>query len=429
LIVSGAIDPERTADRETPIGWALERLSAQDSIATAGDEPIELERGEARFLLRVHRYDGTPEPDADERSEVGSQLPLFGELPVGGAPVGFELPLLKAVPTPPLHDVRRLSYSALSLFERCSYRYFAERVLGLPPVATHSSRGGAEAGLAGTEIGDAVHRLLEALPLGNPNSPERNELEASVLEWYPAASPAELDRIAGLVEAYCASDLARRIAGLSGARAERPFAFEHDGVLLHGRLDVLWRDGARALVLDYKSNVLDGADPSEVVDAEYRVQRLVYALACLRDGAEEVEVVYQFLERPDEVVSTMFSSLDVAELEAELSEAIALIRAGEFHPSPSELVRRSATSTGTCPLSKRSWPTSSERESTRSSSGATPSPARGPSRCSSTWKRSRRVLSVETPIASCSSVTRVVSELGVPIASGLSALPPSPAGR
>ena len=338
LIVSGAIDPERTADRETPIGWALERLSAQDSVATAGDEPIEVERDEARFLLRVHRYDGTPEPDADERPEVGSQLPLFSELPVGGTPVGFELPPLKAVPTPPLHDVRRLSYSALSLFERCSYRYFAERVMGLPPVATHSSGGGAEAGLAGTEIGDAVHRLLEAVPLGVPKPPERNELEASVLEWYPTASPAELDRIAGLVEAYCASDLARRVAGLSGARPERPFAFEHDGVLLHGRLDVLWRDGARALVLDYKSNVLDGADPSEVVDAEYRVQRLVYALACLRDGAEEVEVVYQFLERPDEVVSTMFSSVDVAELEAELSEAIARIRAGEFHPSPSELV-------------------------------------------------------------------------------------------
>ena len=42
--------------------------------------------------------------------------------------------------------------------------------------------------------------------------------------------------------------------------------------------------------------------PEEIVDADYRLQRLVYALACFRAGAEDVEVVYQFLERPAEPV-------------------------------------------------------------------------------------------------------------------------------
>ena len=99
---------------------------------------------------------------------------------------------------------------------------------------------------------------------------------------------------------------------------------------------MLWREGTSALVADYKSNVLEGADPSEVVDAEYRLQRLVYALACLRDGADEVEVVYQFLERPDDLVSATFSREDVDALEAELSAAIARIREGAFRPTPSE---------------------------------------------------------------------------------------------
>jgi ATP-dependent helicase/nuclease subunit A len=338
LIVSGAIDPERSADRDTPIGWVLDRLSAHDGIATAGDEPVELERGEARFLVRVQRFEGPSEPDRDQRPEAGSQLALFDELPLGEASIGIELPPLTTIPAPPLHDVRRLSYSALALFERCSYRYFAERVLSLPPVvAVRLGDEDEEGGLAGTAIGDAVHRLLEAVPLQAPAPPVRSELEAAVLEWYPTATSAELDRIAVLVDSYCASQLARRVAALAGARPERSFAFEHDGVLVHGRLDVLWRDGPRALVVDYKSNVLDGADPMSVVDAEYRVQRLVYALACFRDGAAEVEVVYQFLERPDEVVSTTFSSVDIARLEAELSEAITRIRAGEFHPNPSEL--------------------------------------------------------------------------------------------
>ncbi len=53
-------------------------------------------------------------------------------------------------------------------------------------------------------------------------------------------------------------------------------------------------------------------------------------------GAEEVEVVYAFLERPDAPVSTLFARDDVPELEAELSAAIARIDAGEFVPTPSE---------------------------------------------------------------------------------------------
>src|SRR5581483_4163537 len=114
-------------------------------------------------------------------------------------------------------------------------------------------------------------------------------------------------------------------------------AFEHDGVLLHGRLDALALAGGRALVLDYKTNLLGERRPQEVVEEEYRLQRLVYALACLRAGVDEVEVVYQFLERPEEPVSAVFRQEQRADLEAELSAAIDRIRAGEFRPAPSEL--------------------------------------------------------------------------------------------
>jgi hypothetical protein len=332
LIVSGAIDTERKSDRETPIGWVLERLDAAGTVAEAGDEPIELEHAEARFLLRVGRYEVPPQGDGGE--SAGAQLALFGEIPTGDQRLGLQLPEITVPPEPPLHDVRRLSYSALALFERCSYRYFAERVLRLAPVPAAAAGDGH--GLAATEIGDAVHRLLELVPLDDLRTPGRPELAEAVRTWYPLVSDEELDRITSLVDAYCDSPLARRLASLPGARPERPFSFEHDGVLLHGRLDVLWREGERALVADYKSNVLDGADPTEVVDAEYSLQRLVYALACLRDGADEVEVVYQFLERPDDLVSATFTRADVDALEAELSAAIARIREGAFRPTPSE---------------------------------------------------------------------------------------------
>ena len=107
-------------------------------------------------------------------------------------------------------------------------------------------------------------------------------------------------------------------------------------MLIHGRFDVLHLEDKRALVVDYKSNVLGEASAEEVVERDYRLQRLVYALACFRAGADGVEVVYQFLERPEELVSASLTRGNLAALEAELSEAIAAIDAGAFPPTPSE---------------------------------------------------------------------------------------------
>jgi CRISPR/Cas system-associated exonuclease Cas4 (RecB family) len=173
--------------------------------------------------------------------------------------------------------------------------------------------------MSGAEIGSAVHALLEQIDLAAPEVPELED-----------------ERIRGFVAAYCESDLARRVAALAGVEKERHFTFVHDEVLIHGYLDVFHLSDGRGFVLDYKTNFLGEASPEEIVDDDYHLQRLVYALACFRAGAETVEVVYHFLERPDAPVEAVFSQADVPELEAELSAAIARIQAGEFPPTPSD---------------------------------------------------------------------------------------------
>jgi len=336
LLVSGSIDRDRRADEGTPIGWVLARLECAAELGAAAGGPVELEREGARVLVRLDA--GTAEePAAVEPAPVDAQSGQLALFAPGAAPplppLAPPLAPLPALPEPPLHDLRRLSYSALSLFERCSYRYYAERVVGMRPRDGGGVGDGRE-GLAATEVGDAVHRLLELVDLEQPVPPDAEQVRA----WYPTVTEAELGRIRDFVATYCASPLARRVASLGGARPERPFAFEHDGVLLHGRLDVLWRLGTRAVVVDYKTNTLAEGTPEELVEADYRLQQLVYALACFRAGADEVEVVYHFLERADAVVSTSFTRAAVAGLEAELSAAIGRIRSGEFRPTPSEFI-------------------------------------------------------------------------------------------
>ena len=112
------------------------------------------------------------------------------------------------------------------------------------------------------------------------------------------------------------------------------------------------------MVVDYKTNWLaeaslatpdeeaapaslarpTGSEPADIVERDYRLQRVIYALACFRAGAEEVEVVYQFLERPNDLVTVCYKVEEVEALEAELSRSIAAIQAGEFRPTPSEFV-------------------------------------------------------------------------------------------
>ena len=332
LIVSGSIDPGRASDAETPIGWVLDRLGPEE-LERAGDAPLEIARDDARLVLRVDRFraearEAAPEPQEEAQLSLfaaGEAVPLRVEVP--------PLPELEPVPAPPSYRIRRLSYSALALFERCSYRFYAERIAGMRPTRR---TGEGEPALAATEIGDAVHGLLERIDLAAPSVPD--ELAALVHARYPFATDAELERIRELTAAYCSSALAQRVASLPGAQAERPFAFEHDGVLFHGRIDVLHVGAGRALVIDYKTNVLDGRAPADVVDAEYHLQRLVYAIVCLRAGADEVEVAHQFLERPGDVVTASFTQADLPGLEAELSAAIAHIQAGDFRPTPDEMV-------------------------------------------------------------------------------------------
>jgi ATP-dependent helicase/nuclease subunit A len=335
LIVSGSLDREKAADASTPIGWVLGRLDADEELAAATDAPLEIERNGARLVVRVDRHRegdwAAEEIEAEVVSDEG-QLALFASLEeIPAALPAPQLPALVAPPEPPLHRTRRLSFTALSTFDQCSYKYYAIRVAGMAE-RRPDRRGEGDGGLRATEIGDAAHRLLEQVDLAAPAVPDVEQ----VREWYPTVSDEEVERIRTFVASYCNSELAARIAKLPRVDKERHFTFLQDGVLVHGYLDALYLEGKRALVLDYKTNIIGESSPEEIVEEGYRLQRLVYALACFRAGAEEVEVVYHFLERPDAVASTTFTLDQVAELEAELSAGIARIHAGDFRPTPSE---------------------------------------------------------------------------------------------
>ncbi len=283
-------------------------------------------------------------PSAERAAELVARRPTPTES--AGAGEG-PAPLLER--DPPAVPNRPLSYSALSAYRDCGYRFQLERVFGLVPrgrafsrIATESSTAiGAEAlGAAPTAReertirGRVVHALLEwSQENGWREPPATLVREIATAEGLGAqGNDLEVEILGPIRHWLDSSFLHERVGGEGGrVRAEVPLLLGAGDTVLRGSIDLLVeREGAPPLVVDYKTDRLGGASPQTLAE-KYETQRAIYALA-VADAleADEVDVAYVFLERADEPA---LARLDRAQIEAgrtALEEAIASIGHGEF---------------------------------------------------------------------------------------------------
>ena len=129
LIVSGSVDLGAERETPTPIAWVLDRLAGRRGTrgrpAMRRSSSRAATRGCSSASTGYRPRAGTPAETASPSRRKG-QLALFAALEdVAARPAAPELPPLVALPEPPLHRVRRLSFTSLSLFEQCAYKYFA----------------------------------------------------------------------------------------------------------------------------------------------------------------------------------------------------------------------------------------------------------------------------------------------------------------
>jgi ATP-dependent exoDNAse (exonuclease V) beta subunit len=281
LILSGAARLDAWPEAGSPIAWI--GPAVVPDIAERVDDGSGISEAGVRFTF------------------VGAQAE--GELPDRVARIGFATTTESAPPPPkpasPCPTVTTLSYSSLEEYHRCGYRFYAERVLGLP-----GRRPQVGAGPSGIERGVLVHELLERLDFRRPTVPEL---------------PADPE-VQALIERFAASELCRRLGRATSVRREQRFRFLLDHhTLVHGAIDVLAREPGQMLVVDYKTGTQTRS---------YALQQLIYALAVLRSGAEQVEVIHVFLERMDQTTSAVFSRAQINDLEARL--AARMPRKGDY---------------------------------------------------------------------------------------------------
>jgi ATP-dependent helicase/nuclease subunit A len=301
------------------------------------------------------------EPDAEEPASAepapGEQLSLLaGDAPLSMAPTPASAPTYTPAPasSPAVATasasasaparagesaLASLSYTSLSELERCGYRYYLERVLGFDEdrraVRSEAGHGGLEARARGT----LIHRLMDSIDFSRPSPPSPQQVGGLARELGMRTSVNERDEIAALLDTAMRAQPALRVGGARALRREHLFAFSlaPGEPLISGVIDLLAqeRDGGE-VVLDYKSDrVAATVDLEALVAREYGIQRLLYALAVLRDGAPSVDVVHWFLERPGEAVVVRFQAGERDALERRLSEHVASARGRGFAVSAS----------------------------------------------------------------------------------------------
>ncbi len=330
LIVSGVVNPK--AGKETRGKPVIERLvetlgapREEDStvpVAVPSPRPgLEAELAPSEIAVRVNLP--SPERAAELRAlhREGAATRELGE----GPP-----PLVER--QPPIVPSRPLSYTAISAYKECPYRFYMERVLGMARI----DEGAPSDDLALTKPeertarGAAVHALLE---WSQANAWAEPSLELA--ERHAVANGLDVDAGPELLEPvrqWICSPLREQIGTeATRARAEVPLLLGVGETVLRGSIDLLVeREGTPPLVVDYKTDRLGGTDPAERA-AHYEVQRSIYALAVAEAlGVEEVEVAYVFLERPAEPATSLLGPAEMAAARASLEATIAHIGSGEF---------------------------------------------------------------------------------------------------
>jgi ATP-dependent helicase/nuclease subunit A len=171
---------------------------------------------------------------------------------------------------------------------------------------------------------------MEQVDFARPRTPRGEDVERAALREGAHVTGAEREELVALLAGALGAPVAQRIAAAAEIRHEHPFAFAlaAEQPLLTGVIDLLARDAdGTALVVDYKTDRLPALeDTARRADADYALQRLIYAVAVLREGVAAVEVVHWFLARPGEPATVRFASNELSGLTAELA---ARLRAAE----------------------------------------------------------------------------------------------------
>ena len=176
-------------------------------------------------------------------------------------------------------------------------------------------------GRAGTQVGRAVHAVLQSIDLATGAGLEERARAQATAEGIPNRE-ADVVRLARIA---VDSDIVRRAVASQRLWREVPVAAPVEGGFLHGFIDLLFEEPDGLVVVDYKTDSVD-EDRADDAVRKYRLQGGAYACAVGRATGKPVkEVRFLYLEAERDV---LLPDLDQAVREAEQQAKVELAYLG-----------------------------------------------------------------------------------------------------
>ena len=320
LLLSGVISPTPPS-RESHGKAVIERIAAAFEIDRERDSTIAIPAPEPRPGLEATfapsqiavRLNLASVERARELTVVSKEAGDARDPGVGPAPLVVQRQARPAR--------RPLSYTAISAHGEGSAKRPPDSDRALREQVSEE-RAEADRGAA---RGIGVHALLQWSQANGWRVPDAELVQRIARSGEIGESGLGEEALLAPFEAWLGSSFFReRIESAENSRAEVPLLIEVAETVLRGSIDLLVeRDGEPPLIVDYKTDRVDGTDVAALV-TRYEIQQAIYALAVAEArGVSEVELAYVFLERPEEPVIARWGPEEITaarqRLEAEIN--------------------------------------------------------------------------------------------------------------
>jgi len=252
----GEVDEERTVDVAP---------TARVRVAMQPPPSHEPSRGRRRggprdvFAEGRVRWDRARDRAAAAASKAADRLTRTGGIAATGAPP------------------RTITVTALAAYHTCPRRYWWTEVQGL-----RTCEPATPGALSPRAWGTLCHRAMERATA--PDEAASRSAAEGVLRDAPPGIDREAlrQRLVGIVEAFWASPLGRRVAGARTVLRELPFVLAVDATTVRGTMDLLLEDAeGQWEVVDYKTS-RPPADEDAPLAGAYTLQLGLYAMAAAR---------------------------------------------------------------------------------------------------------------------------------------------------
>ncbi len=297
LLLSGVVNPSPPS-RQSHGKAVIERIVAGFEIDRERDSSVAIPAPEPRPGLEAAfepseiavRVNLASVEQAASLTTVRKEADAEREAGEGPAPL--------VTPRTPRAVRRPLSYTAISTHGKGTEERLVDSDRALRESGTDE-----QAAAGGLARGRAVHALLEWSHANQWQSPPA-ELVSRIAASDGGDFGLAEEALLAPFEAWLGSSFfAARVRDAESSRAEVPLLIEVAGTVLRGSIDLLVEEnGNPPLIVDYKTDRVDGSQPDELT-TPYEIQQAIYALAVAEArGTDEVELAYVFLENAEEPV-------------------------------------------------------------------------------------------------------------------------------